>query len=60
MTKEELEKFQFVIETMDHVCPSHYEFKEFDYCCLKDSPDCLKCWKFAIKNELNKLEESNV
>ena len=59
MTKEELKKFEEVIKIMDNWCPSHYEFKEFDYCYLEDSQDCLKCWKYAIENELNKLEESN-
>ena len=60
MTKEELERFQFVIETMDYVCPSHCELTGLDYCYLGDNPNCLRCWKYAVENELDKLEESNV
>ena len=60
MTKEELKKFKDVAKTMDTVCPSHYEFTEFDYCYLEDNPNCIRCLRESIKKELDKLEESNV
>ena len=57
MTKEELEKFDEVIKIMDNWCPSNRGLKPP---CKCEYTTCYICWKCAIENELNKLEESNV
>ena len=57
MTKEELEKFSEVFEIMETSCPENHDLEEP---CKCKYTTCYTCWKYAIENELNKLEESNV
>ena len=57
MTKEELDKFKDVIETMNNGCTEDYNLEPP---CKCEHTTCHICWKYAIENELNKLEESNV